>query len=164
MIFFCVLIFLILASLKLFYYVVWVPLRIQNFFKKQGVNGPSYRPWYGNTREMIRMTNEVLSKSMPFNHDIVHRVLPDYYQWSAKYGRTFLCWFGVRPRLVLVDPDMIKEVLFRTMDIIDRDSFNPLTKALIGDGLPGLMGHKWAAHRKIANPAFNMEKVKVKVI
>ena len=52
----------------------------------------------------------------------------------------------------------------QTMDIIDRDSFNPLTKALIGDGLPGLMGHKWAAHRKIANPAFNMEKVKVKVI
>nr|XP_017253755.1 PREDICTED: cytochrome P450 734A1-like [Daucus carota subsp. sativus] len=87
-------------------------------------------------------------------------IVHDYYQWSAKYGRTFLCWFGVRPRLVLVDPDMIKEVLFRTMDIIDRDSFNPLTKALIGDGLPGLMGHKWAAHRKIANPAFNMEKVK----
>ncbi|KAK1361672.1 Cytochrome P450, family 721, subfamily A, polypeptide 1 [Heracleum sosnowskyi] len=109
---------------------------------------------------MIRLTNEALSKSMPFKHDILHRVVPDCYQWSAKYGKTFLCWFGVTPRLVLVDPDMIREALLKTNDIIDRDSFNPVSRPLIGDGLPGLMGHKWSAHRKIAIPAFTMEKVK----
>lgn len=161
MAFFFVIILLILASLKFLYSIIWVPWKIQQFFRKQGVNGPNYRLYYGNTTEMIRMTNEALTKSIPFKHDIVHRVLPDYYQWSAKYGKTFLCWFGVKPRLVLVDPDMIKEVLLKKMDIIDRDSFNPLAKTLNGEGLPGLMGHEWAAHRKIATPAFNMEKVKV---
>ncbi|KAK1395660.1 Cytochrome P450, E-class, group I [Heracleum sosnowskyi] len=160
MAFFFVIILLTLASLKFVYSIIWVPWRIQQFFRKQGVKGPNYRPFYGNTAEMIRMTKEAQSKSIPFNHDIVHRVSPDYYQWSAKYGQTFLCWFGAKPRLVLVDPDMIKEVLLHTTDTNDRDDFNPLSRPLFGQGLPGLMGHKWAAHRKIITPAFSMEKVK----
>ncbi|XP_074346001.1 cytochrome P450 734A1-like [Apium graveolens] len=163
MAFLFVTILLTLASLKLVHSVIWVPWRIQLFFRKQGVNGPNYRPFYGNTQEMIRITKEAQSKSSPFNHDIVHRVLPDYYQWSVRYGKTFLCWFGTRPRLVLADPDMIKEVLLNTTDTIDRDDFNPLSRPLFGQGLTGLMGHKWAAHRKIATPAFNMEKVKAMV-
>ncbi|KAL8087754.1 hypothetical protein AgCh_037781 [Apium graveolens] len=30
------------------------------------------------------MTKEAQSKSIPFTHNIVHRVSPDYYQWSSK--------------------------------------------------------------------------------
>ncbi|KAK1395665.1 hypothetical protein POM88_005528 [Heracleum sosnowskyi] len=163
MAFFFVTILLTLASLKFLYSVLWVPWRIQQNFRKQGVNGPNYRPFYGNIAEMMRMTKEAQSKSIPFNHDIVHRVLPDYYQWSVQYGKTFLCWFGTRPRLALADPDMIKEVCLNTSDTIDRDDFNPLSRLLFGQGLPGLMGHKWAAHRKIATPAFYREKVKALV-
>ncbi|KAL8145055.1 hypothetical protein AgCh_003319 [Apium graveolens] len=107
------------------------------------------------------MTEEAQSKSIScLNHDIVHRVSPDYYQWSAKYGKTFLCWFGTTPRLVLADPDMIKEALLNTTDIVDRDSFNPSSRPLFGQGLTGLMGHKWAAHRKIVTAAFNMQNIK----
>ncbi|XP_063949163.1 cytochrome P450 734A1-like [Daucus carota subsp. sativus] len=148
--------------LYFFYSVMWVPWRIQQHFRKQGVDGPNYRPFYGNTAEMTRMTKEALSKSIScLNHDILHRVSPDYYQWSAKYGKTFLCWFRMRPRLVLVDPDMIKDVMLKTTDTNDRDDFNPLSKLLFAQGLPGLRGHTWAVHRKIATPAFNKEKIKV---
>lgn len=147
--------------MKFLYSVIWVPWRIQQFFRKQGVKGPNYRPFYGNTTEMIQMTKKAKSRTISFNHDIVHRVLPDYYQWSSKYGKTYLCWFGTRPRLAVTDPDMIKEILLNTTDTIDRDDFNPLSRPLFAQGLPGLMGHKWAAHRKIATPAFSKEKVKV---
>lgn len=161
MVFLLVITLLILViSLKSLYSVLWVPWRIQQFFRNQGVYGPSYRPFYGNIAEIMQMTKEAQSKSIPFTHDIVHRVCPDYYQWSAKYGKTFLCWFGLKPRLALADPDMIKEVLPNTTDTIDRIDFNPLSKLLFGQGLPGLMGHKWAAHRRKATPAFNMEVVK----
>lgn len=39
--------------------------------------------------------------------------------------------------------------------------FNPLSKALFGEGLVGLEGQKWATHRRIANQAFTIERVKV---
>ena len=147
--------------LYFFYSVMWVPWRIQQHFRKQGIDGPNYRPCYGNTAEMIRMTKEAQSRAISFNHDIVHRVLPDYYQWSVKYGKIFLCWFGTRPRLAVVDPDMIKDVMLKTSDTIERDDFSPLSKLLFAQGLPGLRGHTWAVHRKIANPAFNLDRIKV---
>ena len=152
---------LTLASSYFFYSVMWVPWRIQQHFRKQGVDGPDYQPFYGNTAEMIRMTKEAQSRAISFNHDIVHRVLPDYYQWSVKYGKIFLCWFGTRPRLAVVDPDMIKDVMLKTSDTIERDDFSPLSKLLFAQGLPGLRGHTWAVHRKIANPAFNLDRIKV---
>ncbi|GMN35479.1 hypothetical protein TIFTF001_005327 [Ficus carica] len=48
--------------------VIWVPLRIQNNFRKQGIRGPAYRPIIGNTAEMNRIKARVLSKSKPFDH------------------------------------------------------------------------------------------------
>lgn len=146
MIFLLLVILLVFVSLKAIYSIIWVPWRIQQFFIKQGVDGPSYRPFYGNIAEIMKMTKEAQSKSIPFTHDIVHRVSPDYYQWSVKYGKTFLYWFGLKPRLALADPDMIKEVFPNTIDTIDKLQFNPLSKLLFGQGLPGLTGDKWAAH------------------
>ncbi|KAJ6880769.1 cytochrome P450 734A1 [Populus alba x Populus x berolinensis] len=55
------------------------------------------------------------SKSTCINHDILHRVAPLYYEWSRKYGKTFLYWFGSKPRLAMSDPDMIKEILMNTI-------------------------------------------------
>lgn len=38
---------------------------------------------------------------------------------------------------------------------------NPLAKLLFGQGLNGLDGEEWALHRRIANQAFMIERVKV---
>ena len=56
---------------------------------------------------------------------------------------------------------MIKDVMLKTTDTNDRDDYNPLSRLLFAQGLPGLMGHKWAAHRKIEAPAFNVDRIKV---
>lgn len=97
----------------------------------------------------------------PFDHDIVKRVMPHYHNWSRVYGKTFLYWFGPRPRLAIADPEMVKEVLVNSEGYFGKVKFNPLSKLLLGDGLVGLDSEKWALHRRITSQAFNMGRIKV---
>ncbi|OVA18671.1 Cytochrome P450 [Macleaya cordata] len=151
---------LLLIILKSLYSFIWVPLRIQHHFHKQGIRGPGYRPIFGNAAELRKMIGEAQSKSMPFTHDIIHRVIPHYHKWSNIYGPTYLYWFGSSPRLAVTDPNMIKEVLFNSSGSFDRVKSNPLSKQLFGDGLVLLKGEQWVRHRRITSQAFTMERVK----
>ncbi|OMO75037.1 Cytochrome P450 [Corchorus olitorius] len=76
------------------------------------------------------------------------------------YGEPFLFWFGSIPRLAISDPDMIKEVFMNTGGSFDKIGFTPMARMLFGQGLAGLTGEEWAFHRRIANQAFTMEKIK----
>lgn len=163
------LLIIIILVLRLGHAILWVPWRVQRHFKGQGISGPPYRPIFGNTAEIRRMYAEVQSKPVPratgdnynypLNHGITYRVMPFYQKWSSQYGKTFLCWFGPKPMLAIVDPKMIKEVLMNTSGAFGKLKYNPLAKLLFG-GLVGLEGDKWVVHRHIANQAFNMERVK----
>lgn len=156
------LILLLLFILKLLHSIIWVPLKIQNHLRKQGIGGPDYRPIFGNTAKIRRlMIAEAESKPISISHDIVHRVIPHYYNWSRIYGKNFLYWFGPNPRLAIADPDMIKEILLNSKGSYEKVGFNPLSKMLFGEGLVGLSGDKWAVHRRITSQAFNMERIKV---
>jgi hypothetical protein len=159
--FLVVVIFLVIL-LKSVYSLIWVPWRIENHFRKQGIRGPAYRPIFGNTVEIQRISAEALSKTIPFEHDVLHRVIPFYYRWSIMYGKTFLYWLGTKPWLAITDPDMIKEILTKSDGgSFEKIQMNPLANLLLGDGLAQLTGKKWAIHRRITNQAFNMERVKV---
>lgn len=138
---------------------IYLPLKFEKHFRKQGIRGPGYRLIYGNTEEIKQKISEAESKSIPFNHNILHRIAPHYYNWSAVYGKTFLWWFGSKPRLAISDPDIIKGLFINKA--VDKVEFDPQTKQLFGQGVVGLRGEQWALHRKIANQAFNMEVVKV---
>ncbi|KAM1133311.1 hypothetical protein ACFX19_043283 [Malus domestica] len=152
---------LLILIFKFVYSTIWVPLRTQTYFQKQGLRGPAYRPVVGNSAEIRRMFAEVVSKPLPFDHDIVRRITPFYHQWSLMYGKNFVYWFGLRPRVAISDPDMIKEVLFNSGGSFRKVPSTPLTKFLLGDwGLVGLEGDKWAFHRRIVNQAFRMDRVK----
>ncbi|XP_057504366.1 cytochrome P450 734A1 isoform X2 [Actinidia eriantha] len=152
---------LLIALLNFAHSILWVPLKIQRHFRSQGVGGPSYRPILGNSAEIRRrMIAEAESTSISFDHDIVRRAIPHYYNWSTVYGKTFLYWFGSKARLAIAQPDMIKEVLLNTSGSFEKVAFNPLSGLLFGKGLVGLTGEKWAVHRRITNQAFNMERVK----
>ncbi|KAL5715189.1 unspecific monooxygenase [Ranunculus cassubicifolius] len=139
---------------------IWVPWRTQKHLNKQGIQGPSYRLFYGNSIEIRDLIKEAQSKSIPFTNDIIHRVTPHYYKWSKTYGKTFLYWFGSTPRLAIAEPDMIKEILVNQSGCFHKTEFNPLSKPLFGDGLVGLVGEQWVRHRRITAQAFNMERVK----
>ncbi|KAK4434506.1 cytochrome [Sesamum alatum] len=155
--------FLILLAYYFLHKIIWVPLKIQKHFAKQGVRGPGYRPVVGNTveiRQLLKAEAE-LQPTSSITHDVAHRIAPHYSKWSKLYGKNFLYWFGAKPVLAVADPDMIKEVLMNTSNgRYRRLKLDPLSKQLFGDGLVTLEGEKWAVHRRITGQAFNMERVK----
>lgn len=152
---------LVLFFLKFLHSIVWVPWKIQAHFRKQGIRGPGYRLFFGNTAEIRRMYAEARSKPMSLDHDILHRVVPFYYEWSALYGKSFLCWFGTKPRLAIADPDMIKEALLKTGVSFERMKLDPLAEIFFGQGSLALKGERWAHNRRILNQVFKFETVKV---
>lgn len=59
-----------------------------------------------------------------------------------------------------MDPDTIKEALNKSNQFLKVKGGNPLTK-LLATGLVFYEGDKWVKHRKIINPAFHVDKLKV---
>ena len=76
-------------------------------------------------------------------------------------GKQFVYWIGSKSRFVLSHPHQAKEVLSTKFGHYPKPIGRPDAKDLIGDGLVGLEGEKWAQHRRIMNPAFFHEKLKV---
>lgn len=60
--------------------------------------------------------------------------------------------------MTLTDPELIKEVLNKIYDF-GKLKLNPHVKLLV-PGLARLEREKWSKHRKIINPAFNLDKLK----
>lgn len=158
---FVIFILLLVFAARVAYSIIWLPWVISRHFEKQGIRGPSYRPINGNTDEIRSMYAEAQSKPMDLCHDTLQRVCPHYHRWSRTYGKIVLCWHGSRPRLVLSDPDIIKEVLLKTGEWFERLDPNPSMKQFFGEGIIMSKGDKWAAYRAIANQSFKMERVKV---
>ncbi|KAM7280900.1 hypothetical protein ACFE04_008034 [Oxalis oulophora] len=152
---------LLLVISKLIHKFIWKPLKIQSHFKSQGIFGPGYRSIFGNSSVIRKMYTEALAKKLDADdHDVLHKVAPFYHTWSTMYGKTFLYWFGTKPRIATSDPEIIKQVAMNTCGCFGKVGFNALSKVLFGEGLVGLVGDKWSMHRRIANQAFNMEPVK----
>lgn len=75
-------------------------------------------------------------------------------------GKNPFIWFGRKPRVIITEPELIKEVLNKIYAFPKPDT-NPLVK-LVATGLINYEGEKWNKHRRIVSPAFNMEKLKVR--
>ncbi|KAK2660498.1 hypothetical protein Ddye_007031 [Dipteronia dyeriana] len=135
---------LLVYLLKIVHTIIRLPCRILRHLKKQCISGPGYRLITGNSAEIRRLHMEAQSKPMSLlssDHHIIHK-------WSLEYGAAFLYRFGSIPRLVISDPDTIKEVLVTKNGSFEKIESDPLLR----DGLVGLNGDKWA---------FNIERVKV---
>ncbi|XP_028189123.1 11-oxo-beta-amyrin 30-oxidase-like [Glycine soja] len=68
-------------------------------------------------------------------------------------------WEGSKPKVIITDPNQIKEVFNKIQDF-EKLKLSPIFK-LLGNGLANLEGEKRKMHRKIINPAFHLEKLKV---
>lgn len=75
-------------------------------------------------------------------------------------GKLSLSWLGTSPRLIITDPTLIKEVLLNKQGHFHLPPLNPLV-LILTKGLTTLQGEKWAMHRKMINPAFHLDKLKV---
>ncbi|KAL0889720.1 hypothetical protein Bca101_013703 [Brassica carinata] len=146
--------------------VCWIfllrPWMITRRFKKQGISGPKYRFVYGNLQEMKKMKKEANRWVLDPNcNDIFPRVFPHYHQWLSQYGKTFLYWNGTKPTLFISDPELGKQILSSELGFVVIAKTRPEVLMLFGKGLAFIEGDDWVRHRRILNPAFSMDRLKV---
>ena len=83
--------------------------------------------------------------------------------WVLHAGPMHLIWFGRTPRLIVSEPELIREVLLSRAEHFDRYEAQPLIRQFEGLGLSNLHGDEWARRRKILTPAFHVENLKLLV-
>lgn len=75
-------------------------------------------------------------------------------------GKISMCWTGTRPRLIIMDPEMMIDILYNKLGHYQKPPLNPLI-LILTRGLTTLEGEQWAKRRRIVNPAFHLERLKV---
>ena len=71
-----------------------------------------------------------------------------------------LYWLGPKPGICLFDYESVRQVL--KSGHFGKTDPHPAILALLGKGLVLVDGADWVRHRRVANPAFAMDKLKVK--
>ncbi|KAK7335425.1 hypothetical protein VNO80_27262 [Phaseolus coccineus] len=151
-------ILLLIWAWKILNWLWFNPKRLEKLLREQGFQGNPYKLLVGDSKEFLKMRNEALSKPMDLSDDIAPRV-SSYINHSVKsHGKNSFIWLGPSPRVTILDPEQIKDVLNKIYDFPKPDT-SPLIK-LLATGLAGYEGEKWSKHRRLINPAFNLEKLK----
>jgi len=140
----------------------WEPRRLERALRAQGLRGTSYRFLTGDLKEFGRLNQEAWARPLPLGcHDnIVPRVTPFLCNNVREHGKTCFSWFGPIPNVTITDPALVRDVLSNKFGHFQKPQFPALTK-LLSDGLTSHEGEKWVKHRRILNPAFHLEKLKV---
>nr|H1A988.1 RecName: Full=11-oxo-beta-amyrin 30-oxidase; AltName: Full=Cytochrome P450 72A154 [Glycyrrhiza uralensis]BAL45207.1 cytochrome P450 monooxygenase [Glycyrrhiza uralensis] len=141
---------------------LWLrPKRLERHLRAQGLHGDPYKLSLDNSKQtyMLKLQQEAQSKSIGLSKDdAAPRIFSLAHQTVHKYGKNSFAWEGTAPKVIITDPEQIKEVFNKIQDF-PKPKLNPIAK-YISIGLVQYEGDKWAKHRKIINPAFHLEKLK----
>ncbi|XP_028796138.1 cytochrome P450 716A67-like [Neltuma alba] len=140
---------------------LWVnPKRLEKALRHQGLQANRYRFWVGDSFQMSNMVRQAKATPLPaHSNDLVPQISPFQQHTINRYGRDSFMWFGPIPMLILTDPELIKDMLNRHNDFTKYHNF-PIVNEYVAPGVAGYDGEKWAKHRKILQPAFNVDKLK----
>ncbi|KAK6929168.1 Cytochrome P450 [Dillenia turbinata] len=109
---------------------VWFkPKKLERYLRQQGLDGNSYRLFYGDLKERTVMTKKALSTTIKVSDYNVPRVIPYFYHLTQKYGKNSFTWQGPVPSVIVMDPKLIKEVLSKH-DIFQKP-FVPIGKLFL---------------------------------
>ncbi|GIY54994.1 hypothetical protein CDAR_254313 [Caerostris darwini] len=93
-------------------------------------------------------------------------------EWIQKYGKIVGYYHGMKPVLLVADPDLLKKILIKDFHLFsDRPEGVPLrvhsfldhiipASAIMDNILPNLKGEKWKRVRTILTPTFSTAKLK----
>jgi cytochrome P450 len=76
-------------------------------------------------------------------------------------GKNSFLWEGRTPKVIITEPEQIKQV-FNKMHDFTKPKFSSIAR-FFAVGLASYEGEQWAKHRKIINPAFHIDKLKVRI-
>nr|CAB3477684.1 unnamed protein product [Digitaria exilis] len=139
----------------------WQPRRLERALRAQGLRGTSYRFLTGDLKEYGRFNKKAWSRPLPLGcHDIAGHVAPFVYGAVREHGKMCFTWFGPVPRLTITDPDLARDVMSNKFGHFEKPKFPALSK-LFAEGVANYEGEKWVKHRRILNPAFHLEKLKL---
>ncbi|XP_020574472.1 cytochrome P450 CYP72A219-like [Phalaenopsis equestris] len=139
------------------------PRRLERRLRAQGLRGSRYRLPSGDLADITNLVGEARRKPLPLSHSIVDRVVPHLSRSVELYGgenKAPFFWFGPYPRVVIMDPELVKDVLSSKFGHFEKPKPSQNIKQL-ALGLANYEGEKWAKHRRIISPAFHVEKLKI---
>ncbi|KAF5794075.1 putative secologanin synthase [Helianthus annuus] len=133
---------------------VWLkPKKLEKWLRDEGYKGNPYKLLMGDMIEFATTLKEGRLKASPITHDITSYTLPFDHR-----EKSFI-WLGPTPRMYIRDPELIKEILLRP-DEFQKPHPEPYRDSIVR-GLLAIEGDKWIKHRKIINPAFNLQNLKI---
>ncbi|OEL27689.1 Cytochrome P450 709B2 [Dichanthelium oligosanthes] len=141
---------------------LWRPYTAAKKFREQGIHGPSYRFLTGCNEDIKRMKDETGGLVLDiYDHKYLPRIAPHYLKWRAKYGEPFLYWYGPQARICIFDYELARQILSSKSGHFVKNDAHPTLLALVGKGLGFMEGADWVRHRRIINPAFTIDKLKM---
>ncbi|KAG8056125.1 hypothetical protein GUJ93_ZPchr0001g32755 [Zizania palustris] len=139
----------------------WRPRRLERALRSQGLRGTPYRSPAGDAPLNVRLCSEARARTLPLGcHDVLPRTMPLFHQTMKEHGKTSITWFGPAPRVTITEPELVREVLSNKFGHFEKLQFG-LLQRLLHNGVGSHNGEKWAKHRRIINPAFHLEKLKL---
>ncbi|KAL2545470.1 Cytochrome [Forsythia ovata] len=143
---------------------LWItPRKKERMLKQQGFKGNSYtfmRLLFGDTKENSMVYAEALGKAINIHDEAVPRVMPFVHKTIEKYGKQSFMWVGPRPRVLIMDPELMKTVMTKHGNFVKNFKVtNNIVQTLV-TGLLHDEGKVWSKNRGILNPVFQLEKLK----
>uniref|UniRef100_A0A0D9VUF9 Cytochrome P450 n=1 Tax=Leersia perrieri TaxID=77586 RepID=A0A0D9VUF9_9ORYZ len=144
---------------------IWRPYRTaKEFREKFGIHGPAYKFLEGNNEEISSMKKEGDGQVLDIHdHNYLPRIAPHYLRWRDQYGEPFLFWYGPKPRICIFDYELARQILSSKSGHFLKNDAPQTLVALMGKGLVLVEGTNWVRHRRVINPAFNMDKLKMMI-
>ncbi|KAK2354236.1 11-oxo-beta-amyrin 30-oxidase [Trifolium repens] len=144
---------------------LWLkPKRLEKHLISQGLQGALLEKLsllMDNSKQihMMKLQQEAKSKSIGLSKQAAPSIFSLVHQTVHKHGKSSFFWVGTKPSVIITDPAQIKQVFNKNEDFL-KPKIRSIAK-YFSIGLPHHEGEKWAKHRKIINPAFHVEKLKV---
>ncbi|KAF9672626.1 hypothetical protein SADUNF_Sadunf11G0062100 [Salix dunnii] len=91
---------------------VWFrPKKVERCLRQQGFAGKPYRFFVGDWKESSDMVKEARTKPIGLSDAILPRVMPFLHQLVNDYGKNSFMWIGPKPRVNIMNPVQIRDLL-----------------------------------------------------